>query len=438
MTRNQLLEFGPIGDPYPQDRDRRRYDPISAAIGIGGSLIGGLIGSNGAKSAGKTLANAGNTANQQIQDVTKTQQGFVSGATQIGQGGIDAGKNQANDILYGVNQNEQANLNPYLTAGKAGINAFSNAIAPGGSLTTQFQAPTEAQAMATPGLEFQMDQGNQAIARSAAASGSLASGGTGKALSQYSQGLASTYYQNAYNNALQSFQTNRNNQFQDLSTMAGIGLTSTGMSDAAAQNYGNIASGNTMSAASQVANMGLSGAEFNANLGLQGTQAGLNYYMQGQGGLASGQAASANAWTGALNGVGQVAGQQYAMSQGLNPYGGGYGMPGGGGYGGGGYGMPTTLPNGTLQYPSVSGTYAGPGVTPNMSGPSLFGPQVQVPQGSGALGTGYPMTPNGNVPVVSSVGPTPGAPAGGGNPFFNPGFYNPNMNYSNYSSPAGY
>jgi hypothetical protein len=429
FTRNQLLEFGPIGESFPVDGDRRRYNPVSAAIGVGGTLLGGLIGSSGAKKAGQTLANAGTQSQKTLNDVTQTQSGFVSAAGATGQQTIDTGKNQANATLYGVNQAEQGNLNPYLTAGTAGINAFSNAIAPGGSLTTQFTAPTAAQAMATPGLQFQMQQGNEAIERSAAAGGSLGSGGTAKALDQYSQGLASTYYQNAYNNALQSFQTNRNNQFQDLSTMAGIGLTSTGMSNQAFQNYGNLTSANTMNASNAEANMGLGTAQFNANLNQSGTEAGLGYYMQGQQGLAAGQMGASNAWQGALGGVANVAGQQYAISQGISPYGGGYGASYGGGYGG------PVPPGATMATPS--GGYGG-------GAPSTYDGPTSVPSGNPVTSSTPWSMPLNTTPwgmPLTQTGPTPGAPQSGGSGFFVPQMYNPNMSYNPnmvYSNTGGY
>lgn len=320
-------------------------------IGAAGSIINGIIGSNAAKGAGKTLANAGNQASNNIQNEVQTDKGFVSGATSTGQGGIDAAKNQANDVLKSTNDTEQKNLNPYLQAGTQGVTAFSNAIAPGGSLTAQFAAPTAAEAAATPGYQFQLDQGNQAIARSAAAGGTLGSGGTAKALDQYSQGLASTYYQNAYNNALTGFQTNRNNNFQDLTALTGVGMQASGLSNQANQNYGNMTSANTTGAASGVANMGLQGAEFNSGIGLQGTIASTNDYLQGQQGYASGQVGAGNAWSNAINGITGAAGAAFT------PRPNGYGMPSSGPnpY----LTPPTTMSDGSLMY-KTSGTGPGP------------------------------------------------------------------------------
>jgi hypothetical protein len=51
-----------------------------------------------------------------------------------------------------------------------------------------------------PGYQFQMDQGTQAIQGSSAARGMLNSGNTLSALDKYGQGLASSFYQQQFNN----------------------------------------------------------------------------------------------------------------------------------------------------------------------------------------------------------------------------------------------
>lgn len=56
---------------------------------------------------------------------------------------------------------------------------------------------------ATPGYQFQLNQGVQALTRAKSATGNLMSGGTGTALMDYGQGLASNYY-NTYMQNLQS------------------------------------------------------------------------------------------------------------------------------------------------------------------------------------------------------------------------------------------
>jgi hypothetical protein len=95
-----------------------------------------------------------------------------------------------------------------------------------------FQAPTAAQAQATPGYQFGLQQGEGAQQASAAANGSLLTGGTQAALDQYGQNYADTNYNNVYNQALQTYGTNYNvwanqqaSEYNKLASMAGAGQT---------------------------------------------------------------------------------------------------------------------------------------------------------------------------------------------------------------------
>lgn len=106
-----------------------------------------------------------------------------------------------------------------------------------GSLMSQypggkFQAPTEAQAAATPGYQFALHQGEGAVQAGASANGSLLTGGTLNAEQQFGQGLANTNYNNVYNQALQTYGTNYNTwantqatQYNRLAALAGMGQT---------------------------------------------------------------------------------------------------------------------------------------------------------------------------------------------------------------------
>lgn len=72
-----------------------------------------------------------------------------------------------------------------------------------------FTGPNPAAVASDPYYQFRLQQGNQAIQRSAAARGTLLNGGTLKSLANYSQGLASEEGQNAFNRALESYNANR-------------------------------------------------------------------------------------------------------------------------------------------------------------------------------------------------------------------------------------
>src|ERR1022692_84566 len=75
-------------------------------------------------------------------------------------------------------QQQQQNEAPWLNAGGTALGQLM--------AMPNFTSPTAAEAQATPGYQFQLQQGQQALQRSAAAKGGLLSGGTAKALDQYS------------------------------------------------------------------------------------------------------------------------------------------------------------------------------------------------------------------------------------------------------------
>ena len=81
--------------------------------------------------------------------------------------------------------------------------------------TGTFAAPTSDEAMATPGFQFQLGQGLQALQRSAAAKGTLLTGGAQKGLEQYAVGLANQNYGDVYNRAYNTYESNRNSFLQN-------------------------------------------------------------------------------------------------------------------------------------------------------------------------------------------------------------------------------
>jgi hypothetical protein len=233
---------------------------IAGGLTAGGSVASGLIGSNAAENAASTQAKAAQQAAQM--------QG------QLGQEGL-ALENQQN-------QQSQANLQPYLQTGDnanatlqylmgiggenpaaggvttgAGqtlsIPGISGSVSvPGVKTTTgtaatnlgsygdlmkgysggEFKAPSAEQARQAPGYQFGLQEGLGAQQASAAANGTLLTGGTQAALNQNAQNYADTNYNNVYNQALQTYGTNYNNwanqktsEYNRLAGMAGMGQT---------------------------------------------------------------------------------------------------------------------------------------------------------------------------------------------------------------------
>lgn len=181
------------------------------AIGAGlsgiGSLFGGLFGSNASQQASQQYIKA---------------------------------LQQAQQYLQGQEKQGLQNYAPYLSTGSTASKTLGDLTGtPGQGLLTpwtqQFTAPTAAQAQQTPGYQFQLQAGLDAMQNSAAGKGSLLSGRTLGDLNNYAQGVASTNYQNTFNNAFtqynsayQTFLNNQNNQYQRLLGLSGQGLQAAG------------------------------------------------------------------------------------------------------------------------------------------------------------------------------------------------------------------
>lgn len=97
--------------------------------------------------------------------------------------------NKAQQTQQGMYNQTNANQAPFRDAGVAATNQL------GGYYGLPGYAPVDPskQIQSLPGYQFQLNQGVQAIDRSAASQGLLNSGATGKALAQYGQGLAQSY-----------------------------------------------------------------------------------------------------------------------------------------------------------------------------------------------------------------------------------------------------
>jgi hypothetical protein len=248
---------------------------MSTAAIVGGSLAAAGIGAVGAnQAAGAQAGAAKNAAGLQFQ---------------LGEQQLAQNQSQFNKT--------QQNIAPWLQAGTQGINSLAQLLsAPGQGLLTpwtqQFQAPTGAQAAATPGYQFALQQGQNSIQNSAAAQGGLLSTGSQKTLDQYSQGLADQTYQQTYSRALGEyqqayniFQGNQTNTFNRLASLSGMGQT-------AAQTLGQ-----QSNQASQIAGQ---------TSGIIGQQVGNSLFNAGTA-TASGYAGVANALSGGASNLSQYA-----------------------------------------------------------------------------------------------------------------------------------
>jgi hypothetical protein len=208
--------------------------PLLAAAGIvgGASLIGQGISAYGNYKGGKASAEAQRRmaeANKKFaQDNYNTQYG--AGSQEAGV--RDMGLNSLND------------LNALIESGDLykGYGDYQGQL--------EFD-PSSVDVTQDPGYKFRLQQGQEALDASAAASGGMNSGAQMKALMEYGQNLGSQEFQNAYsrqegtfnNNStrkytdyltrLNGYNQNLRNQVTDLSSMAGFGERALGRQGAA-------------------------------------------------------------------------------------------------------------------------------------------------------------------------------------------------------------
>lgn len=293
------------------------------------SFLSGILGT---RKAGNIINNAAQGAAGDVNAATAAGQGDVnnalgSNASNVNAAGaaatgdVNAATGAANNTLGNTLTGSGQTFSPYMQAGAAGIGSLQNYALS----NPTFTAPTAAQAAATPGEQFAMQQGTQAINNSASAQGLANSGSTLKALTEFGQNLGSTYYQQAFNNAQSTFQQNQNNTLANLSALTGTGLNAAGQYNTSALNVGSQQAQNTLGAglyagntsqnlAQFLASQNLQGNEYNSSLGQTGATTAGNFTMGGAQGLAAGEMGGANFLGGALNAFAGAAGKALASS----------------------------------------------------------------------------------------------------------------------------
>lgn len=198
--------FGPEGFSFNPGSYASAAGSIAKDAAPAQGLLGTLI--SGAKNNAGLLSAAGNVYS-----------GYV---------GDQAAKSMADAQLQSTNAalgqqakqfgQTQANLAPYQATGAA---ASSNL----GSLLSGDPATQLATLQATPGYQFQYDQGMRGLNQNLASQGNFFSGDALKAAQQYGQGLASTSYNNI---------VNQNQAASNSGQSGALGLGSLGAGNAAA------------------------------------------------------------------------------------------------------------------------------------------------------------------------------------------------------------
>lgn len=223
-------------------------------------------------------------------------------------------------------------LDPYAAAGSGALTTLSSIASqtPEQIAAAKFD-PTNL--TIDPGYAFRLQQGQQALQKSALARGGLLGGGTLKSLTNYAQGLASTEYQNAYNRALSTFGANqdaqrqawlenyqnRGQQMGALGTLSQLGYGAAGQ-----------AGQNTIQAAEYGGNAGMAGANIAGNWRNRGAETVANYGIENTrtqvGNILNAQDIARQARMGGAQATaGSILGSAGAISNGLSGLGGGIG-----------------------------------------------------------------------------------------------------------------
>ena len=166
----------------------------------------------------------------------------------------------------------QQNITPFMNAGQGALTQLQGLTGTGeggnpltAPLTSQFQ-PTMAQLEQTPGYQFSLDQGLKATQNSYAAQGLGASGAAMKGAANYAQGLASTTYQQQFQNNLSQnaqiasiLQNQVNTGANAAAGLSNAGIQSTALSNQAAMSGAAATAAGTVGAANAYAG-GVTGA----------------------------------------------------------------------------------------------------------------------------------------------------------------------------------
>lgn len=166
---------------------------------VGGAILGGaLIGADASKSAAQTQA---------------------------------AGADRAAQFQKDMFERTQTNLAPWMQSGQIALSDLTARGTGSGDLLQPFSLD---KFQASPAYQFNLQEGQKAIDKAAAARGGFYQPGTLQDVARFSQGLASNEFQNSFNN----YNTNLNNIWERLYKLSGSGQNAAANLGTAAINTG--------------------------------------------------------------------------------------------------------------------------------------------------------------------------------------------------------
>lgn len=186
-----------------------------------GGIVDAIFGNDDAADAQAQAAQAGANASLEATRLSLAQQQKMFDATQAQQKPLyDMGLSAITQAYGG----RDANGNYYFDPNKLNQYAPNEAFKYQDYQAQQFD-PSKIDLKADPSYQFRLNEGINALDKSASAKGMLLSGAQQKAVQNYGQDLASQQYQQAYANALTTNQNNNNIGLQEYQTNQGNALT---------------------------------------------------------------------------------------------------------------------------------------------------------------------------------------------------------------------
>lgn len=251
MFGNQY-KFGGSGLKHPG------YNDIGTAL-AGASLVSGIMGSDAASSAADAQMQASANQIDLQKEMFDTQNKQLAPSRAVGYNAI----NNINSFLGGKYQTYDAQGNPV-------VDSSGNPVMQTGQdyFTHQFNNQ-DLNSNLAPNYQFQLNQGQQGLNAQNNATGGLVGGNSLKSMQDYTQNFAGNAYQNAFNN----YSTQRQNIYNTLAGIAGLG-----------QNASNTTANLASNTANSISNLSVGGA----NAAASGIVGSANALSGGFGGAVNG------------------------------------------------------------------------------------------------------------------------------------------------------
>lgn len=286
---------------------------IMGGLAAAGAVGGAAVSAHAAGSAADKQATAADTIQQQAKDAAAKATDTVNQATTDANTTIDQGSQNLTD----AQKQQLAALKPYIDAGQISLTDLQQLLGTNGPLAgpgSQFKfTPQDWQN--DPGYDYIKQQADTGLGRQLAARGGLLGGGSEKAFARLDTGLASTHLDSAFQRALETYTTNRQNvltRIQGLTGIVGTGFQGIGLQN---QDIGNTAQLVNANLNKEAANK-LAAGEYAGNTGLQAA----NITANAISGKAAAQGAADIGTANAVNqGIGGVVNAGMGVAYGL-PY----------------------------------------------------------------------------------------------------------------------